>query len=395
MTIKTDEIQLDNIRYIKAKSNNTQSNNNHKFYMIKYKNGKRYDDFVFQVPEFKHTRVIKYLNGSNVIAELEVPVSNLINKKQKKFINFLHNFEDKIIEDGKNNSNEWFKNTSQLTKSKLNIKYKTLIREIGNESVIKIKIINSNSFKTKIIDEKSNVIDIKNLELNKEYDIYLSFLLEIYGICIDNNSFCLIVRTHKIRARHEQAFKEHEFIDESDSDSDEDDDIIFSHVNGDEYADLIDTDINSSVNKLNKSTVGTVNNTIPLYNLLKGELSETPNKQMISNKNATDDNGIKILKPMNDSLLFKLQKLHYENTNNSAHIDTTIGMTELYDNIESNTKICDYDNCNISNHTSESINDNSDYDNNNICDDNSDYDNNNICGDNSDNYDNDIDDINN
>jgi len=171
---------------------------NKKIIFLKYKN-KKNSNFVIQLSNL----VNNYIIDSNEI-EFEI--------KNNKVIDFLNNLDNFIIKQTKTNLNEWFNHIDDLS----SIDYQ---RIINGDNIIKLKILNNDSFKTKVTLNDEEIDDFNEIDEN----VSAKTIVEVYAIWIKNNSFGLLLRTIKIGIY--QTIYNYKFLDDdNDKDDEENDD---------------------------------------------------------------------------------------------------------------------------------------------------------------------------
>ncbi len=184
MALKINDIDIDNMQYIKTKT----TDDSYKLYRIKYNK----EDFVFQTNKIENNSKIREIKGTTTFAELEI---NLNEKDELyKFLSLLENY---IIDSIKENSDEWF-----TLRGDEQIKFKSILRKSNKDNIFKIKLVNNDSYTTRLY-RKENDINMKEFTLSEllefsSKDKHVRFVLEIYGLCIRNNHVSLIIFPHKL-----------------------------------------------------------------------------------------------------------------------------------------------------------------------------------------------------
>lgn len=207
---KIDEIDLENIKFTDIKCNSSKT-----IVHIKYENRNELNNLVFQTPSLLNINKTVFRNNNY---ELDIPLFGKDDNKVNEFINFLNILDKKIIKEASRNQ-DWFNNFIKDDK----IKYQKTIRESidkkNKNGMIKIKLIKSNNFHTKINFEDTN-INFYNIPDNS----WVKIILEVYAIWINDNGFGLFLRPILL------SFKKNELLNYNynliEDDSDEIDDII-------------------------------------------------------------------------------------------------------------------------------------------------------------------------
>ena len=184
--LKINNIDLNTIKY-----NNIKFNNNYKIVLFKYNK----NNFVFQ------TRELLISNKINNNLEL---ILNDNSKGSIELINFITNLENKIKNDINDNLS-WFN-------SKNDVIFQRLIR---NNNCIKIRLFNSNKFKT-LFKINNELVD--NLIINE--NSYCKLIIECYGIWIDNNNnVSIYLRPIIVSIVNNINLYNYNFVDDSDTDN--------------------------------------------------------------------------------------------------------------------------------------------------------------------------------
>jgi hypothetical protein len=211
-----------------------------------------FNDIIFKPPKIiKNKKIIflKYNNKKN--SNFVIQLSNLANNyvidsneiefeiKNTKVIDFLNNLDNFIIEQTKTKINEWFNHIDDLS----SIDYQ---RIINGENIIKLKILNNDSFKTKVTLNDEEIDDFNEIDGN----VSAKAIVEVYAIWIKNNSFGLLLRTIKIGIS--QTVYNYKFL-ESDDEEKESENIVFiknNNLNINEEPLTLTTDTSNDLNKI-------------------------------------------------------------------------------------------------------------------------------------------------
>lgn len=268
-------IILQNIDFNKIQFSKIKKNNKKKVIYLNYDN----DNFVIQTPSLNCIK--KPFKLSECLWDLELPLEGEKEKKINEFIIFLKKLDQFIIKLAKENSKEWFYDVDNAT-------YLNSIRESAldkyKNGFIKLKIVNSDNFKTLI--KKDNKYKISVKDINEDYK--LKSILQIYAVWIKpNNQFGIYFRPLVISIS-KRSIKplNYDFIKESEEDnllsSSENSNSIFlkkKEINENLIMDTTTFDANSSessetssdkseinINDLNK-TRDEINNSDKILNL--------------------------------------------------------------------------------------------------------------------------------
>ena len=211
--LKISKINLNNIIYTKTKYSDDKKK---KIIYIKYSDKKNdIKNFVFQTPTLLNNKKPELVDG---FYELEIPLITKREKNQNFFLHFLNKIDEKILYDANINSKTWF---DIITED--NIYRQRIVRDSieDQDSFIKIKIINTQGFKTII-----RLNDNKNISVDEIPQFsWVKMILECYAITISNYGINLFVRPI-IMSFNERIIEnyKYKFIKDSDSDSDNDSD---------------------------------------------------------------------------------------------------------------------------------------------------------------------------
>lgn len=170
---KLNEINFDNIVYGKIKENSKK-----KVIYVKYQHKNLLNNLVFQLPTLLYNN--SKIKEDNYY-ELEFPISCKNKENEDVILNFFDKLNNKIIDDAKMNSSQWFGN---ITSSK----YQNFIRTTDNKNFkkgsLRLKILKTPDFETilKINNKKVKVENIPEL-------CWCKVLVEFYAIWINKNGF--------------------------------------------------------------------------------------------------------------------------------------------------------------------------------------------------------------
>jgi len=284
---RISQIDLDNIRYTRIKSNDRK-----KVIYLKYQDKKKLKNLVFQTPTLLN--INNPIDNGNYY-ELDIPLKGQNTYKENKLINFLDSLDKKILYDAKMNSHKWFDIVNEGT-----VNYQKIIRNSIDENyengMIRIKILRTPDFETILQINNKERITPDNIPQNS----WVKMILECYAIWVNQNGFGLFMRPILVSFKPKEIVNyNYNFIDESDNENDELDNIIDtaaentnifikpSNIISDdstgmttsqlEFPKIIDTDINNTTSSDNNeieidsgsgytetSSENTVNENLPL-----------------------------------------------------------------------------------------------------------------------------------
>lgn len=151
---------------------------------------------IFQTPEMYLSSDIVDLNYKFVTHELILSLIGKTVRTTKAIRQFFEGLDDKIFNSGKKNKDEW-------PFSDNDIKYKSLIRYLDDDDpssgVLKIKILRSKTFTTKIFDENREIIRSSRYNTEIKEGCYCKLILECVSAWINGDVFGLYLRPHQIR----------------------------------------------------------------------------------------------------------------------------------------------------------------------------------------------------
>jgi len=214
--ININEMNVNNIIYMNKKIKNEHK----KIIEIGYANDHNIQQFVITLPTI--TLLSNIIEFEKYFI-LELPIYNENQTKIKKIIKKLKEIDDKIIEDAKIYSSEWFSESPSA-------KYKSIIRKSSNEDkryqngVLKLKILNpefckNDSLKTLIIKNIKTKGTIEDLKLNNDCKI----IILLHSLVFNDNCFsiCLIPRLISITTKIVMVNVLPEQLENSDDDNDD------------------------------------------------------------------------------------------------------------------------------------------------------------------------------
>ena len=211
---RISQIDLDNIRYTRIKSNDRK-----KVIYLKYQDKKKLKNLVFQTPTLLN--INNPIDNGNYY-ELDIPLKGQNTYKENKLINFLDSLDKKILYDAKMNSHKWFDIVNEGT-----VNYQKIIRNSIDEKyengMIRIKILRTQDFETILQINNKERITPDNIPQNS----WVKMILECYAIWVNQNGFGLFMRPVLVSFKPKEVVNyNYNFIDESDNENDELDNII-------------------------------------------------------------------------------------------------------------------------------------------------------------------------
>lgn len=211
--LKISKINMNNIIYTKTKYSEDRKK---KIIYIKYSDKKNnIKNFVFQTPTLLNNKKPELVDG---FYELEIPLVTKREKNQDEFLKFLNKIDEKILYDANINSKSWF---DIITED--NIYRQRIVRDSieDHECFIKIKIINTQGFKTIIRLNNNKNISVEEIPQFS----WVKMILECYAITISNYGINLFVRP-VIMSFNERIIENYnyKFINDSDNESDNESD---------------------------------------------------------------------------------------------------------------------------------------------------------------------------
>lgn len=288
--LKVSEVQLDKIIYDQIRGYDK------KYVLIHYE--KPGQKLLIQTPQLLCLSLPLSNNG---YYDLDIPLYGKSMRKVNKFIKLLENLDDKCVYDAKKNAKHWFSGKS-------NIRYKSLIRDIPDNSrlyengVIKIKLLDG--YEKTAITINGNDSNISELCTNQ----HIRVILEVFALLITNDGFSLYLKPHLL---DQQVIKKYQFnfVEDSDSDS-----ILYTEIGGDENSgididpkELFIKDSESSAMPIVKKTIErkqiNINN-IP-------ETSEQNSDRLLDD----EDNLIKNITETNDESMYETTSMTYDYNN--------------------------------------------------------------------------------
>jgi hypothetical protein len=160
---------------------NIKESDNKKIIFIKYKDDNVLKNMVFQLPTLNNDLVV----DNN---EIEVSLNCEYEDKTEKVIDLFNKLDQKIVNEAKKNANIWFDHINDKTK----INFHHSLRNKNEISTLKLKILDSNDFKTNLIlnNNESEKISLEEIPTTGK----LKLVLECYAIWIHGDTFGIILR---------------------------------------------------------------------------------------------------------------------------------------------------------------------------------------------------------
>lgn len=171
-TYKINEIDLNKLSY-----DDIKVSHNKKYIHLVYSDNQKRRKLIFQTPDLINIMTPIKQEG---YYELCIPLSGIDKNKVSEFSNFLNDLDEKMIKDGNLYKNIWFNDSSS------EILYKSLIRDMSNYNVIKIKIL---------INDHQPIIRYNNSNINP-YEIpqncYIKMIIDCYGVWITKKNNTIV-----------------------------------------------------------------------------------------------------------------------------------------------------------------------------------------------------------
>jgi hypothetical protein len=206
--LKIENIDIDETRFSEPRQNRTGSQSVH----VSYQPGasSRYDEkIVLQSPTVMIPFGVSEFKG-NYYLDMSV--------RDNTFVQFIKNFEEKVINQAHIKSEEWF--GKQITKDTIVQMFKSNMRETkkGFPEIFKAKLyMNDGEYEGDVYDINKNEIKIDALEKMSKIQV----IVELVGIYIIPNAFGVTWKVSQIKLLPQKqisgyAFKEEEVKDEAD-----------------------------------------------------------------------------------------------------------------------------------------------------------------------------------
>ena len=213
--------------------------------------------------------------------ELQVPLYCKNSKKTNEFIKFLRDLDSKFIKDAKKYGSVWFGRTKNIT-------YKSVIRSSNEEKeeykngTLRLKLLNSNNFRTQILLDNDSELSIDQIGEN----FYVKMILECYALWITKDGFGLYLRPILLSFTPKVIDYTYSLLEDSDNDEDYNyDDIIETEVEG--FKEEIENDKNNSEN----DEIDSEKDEINVEKLKELQIQNIETDQMTS-EYVNDDNNI-------------------------------------------------------------------------------------------------------
>ena len=313
--LKISKINMNNIIYTKTKYSEDRKK---KIIYIKYSDKKNdIKNFVFQTPTLLNNKKPELVDG---FYELEIPLVTKREKNQDEFLKFLNKIDEKILYDANINSKSWF---DIITED--NIYRQRIVRDSieDHECFIKIKIINTQGFKTIIRLNNNKNISVEEIPQFS----WVKMILECYAITISNYGINLFVRP-VIMSFNERIIENYnyKFINDSDNESDNESDRTTQVFNTSNI--FINKDEHEKTNENNDDPKNDNSNNISENNNSENDDSENDDSENDDSENDHDqDIELNIMVNDDDEEESELIENILENENNK----------DLNDSITSNT----------------------------------------------------------
>lgn len=201
------EIDYNNIVLRKLKESNKR-----KIIFLKYRDT-NIKNFVFQLP--------KLVNNISVVDnQLSIPLLCNNEEKETQIVKFFNDIDNKIMEIAKTKP-EWFEHFTDTS----NIKYQRIVQDMNDLSCIKVNIIDNDDFKTQLLINDKEEIEVDEIP----NDGFVKIILECYAVWVANNSFGILLRP--IIVSFKQVFSyNYRLISDSETESDFNDKLFIKNT---------------------------------------------------------------------------------------------------------------------------------------------------------------------
>jgi hypothetical protein len=188
---KHNEVDFDNINL--GQLSDTQSSES-RVGLIKYKQNNKLMPFLVQIPSLLLNDTY---NGKN---ELILPLVCKNNESTESVCDFFNKLDMCIVSKLKSKLKEWNINAK-------NISYKAIVNtiegdddEVYENGVIRLRLIDNDSFTTKIYDNDRNLVASDNYDNLLVNSAYVKSIIEVVSIIINNDSvICVNIKPHQLR----------------------------------------------------------------------------------------------------------------------------------------------------------------------------------------------------
>jgi hypothetical protein len=226
----------------------------------------------FQTPSNTNFEKIQNKKGYN---ELQVPLSCKNSKKTDEFITFLRDLDAKFIKDAKKFGSVWFGRTKNIT-------YKSVIRssdenkEEYKNGVLRVKLLNSNNFRTQILLDNDSEMTIDQIGEN----FYVKMILECYALWITKDGFGLYLRPVLLSFTPKIIDYTYSLLEDSDNEEDYN------------YDDIIETEVEGFKEEINNQIASDEEDVEENIEILKGLQIHNIETDQITSEYVNDDNNI-------------------------------------------------------------------------------------------------------
>ena len=190
---KISEIDLDNCKYLKPLITESET-----LVDIKYNDQNLgVVPFIFELPPLYAIDEIIPKISQYITHELLIPIICINNNVTDKVIKFLTNMDNVFMNDIKKHKNEWNIKGDMLS-------YNSIIKEIENPGVVfsngalKIKFINSPTFKTVVINKYGKQVKLEDYNNIFNGNCYVQIILECVSVWYSNNKCGVYLKPHQI-----------------------------------------------------------------------------------------------------------------------------------------------------------------------------------------------------
>ncbi|VVU95089.1 hypothetical protein CPAV1605_814 [seawater metagenome] len=214
---RISNIDIENIVYHSMKEGA-----NKKILYLKYKDNNRDMPLTFQTPSLLNTEKTTQKTGFH---ELNVPLIGKNENKTGELIKFLRDLDQKFISDAKKFGSSWFGKAKNIT-------YKSVIRSGNgdgkeyNNGVLRIKILDTDNFKTSLLLNNESPLHTSNIQSNH----YVKMILECYALWITKEGFGLYLKPILMSFSPMKIDYNYSLLEDSDNDNNEEDNIVSDEI---------------------------------------------------------------------------------------------------------------------------------------------------------------------
>lgn len=163
---------------------------------IQYDEEGRRRPLIVEMPEIYVAEDMRAIESRYVTHELILPLKGKKRRETERMRSFFNELDEKMIEEGKKNLKTWpFK--------KKEVRYKMLVRtaEEYKNGIIKVKLVKSKNFRTRVFDEEKKLLKEQEYEKKVRAGDYVRMILEIVSIWIQGGVFGIYMRPHQLKLK--------------------------------------------------------------------------------------------------------------------------------------------------------------------------------------------------